>query len=119
MKIKNGMAIALLCTTLNAMAAVTIKSITIPDGDPFYSFKIHSSIPANNYRIEEMPLRIGFERINTFLNGITKTENAYLEFGYFDINTQNTTWFPTTCKIPLNTDRNIAVTITKNGCQVS
>lgn len=104
---------------LNTMAAVTIQAISIPDHDPFYSFKIHSDVSSNNYKVIEMPLCRGFERINEFLKGVTTTEHASLEFGYFDVFTQNTTWFPKTCHILLNeknANKKISVVINKNSC---
>ena len=108
-------ALFFICTC--AIAAVTINHIVSPDG--MVSFNIHSRVPSNNYIVIGMPISIGLERLNEFLAGISTTENAYLEFGYFDIQNQNTWWFPETCKIILDKTENINVVMTEMSCEVT
>ncbi|MCX7120808.1 MAG: hypothetical protein NTZ67_03395 [Gammaproteobacteria bacterium] len=107
---------ALLFISISAMAAVQVKSIAIPDGNNLYSFEIKSS--SDNRVAQRIPLSLGFDTINTFLDEVTPSKSAYLEFGYYNRTSQTTTWFPKTCKILINKNENINVTIEAEKCTI-
>lgn len=107
---------ALLFISVGTMAAVQISSISIPDNNPVYSFEIKSS--SDNRVAQRIPLSLGFDTINTFLDEVTPSKNAYLEFGYYNRTSQTTTWFPKTCKILINKNENINVTIEAEKCAI-
>lgn len=65
-----------------------------------------------------MPIQVGLYRLNEFLSGISPTEHAYLVFGYFNIQTQDTTWFPETCKVKLDKSKVIIVRMTEGSCAI-
>jgi len=109
-------AILMICLCVNTPAAVVIDEVASPNG--LVSFKTRSPASSDNYTVIGMPISVGLERLNEFLAGILPTEHAYLVFGYFDDGSQNTTWFPISCKVMLNKNEHISVRLTDTRCEV-
>lgn len=89
----------------------------------YYSVKIHSHYPSNNYEVKGIPTKLPYllSAINRFIaQNLQNDKTAYIEFGYSDGQNVNV-WFTTgPCRITLPNDENISVTIdSKTSCSVT
>lgn len=92
---------------------VHIDNIASTSG--YYSFKLFIA-PYDENSAYAVPVWLGPDFINRYLRGISGNDANYLLFGYYDYFSQETTWFPENCTIPLNKDENITVNIAENAC---
>lgn len=99
--------------TINA-SALTIKHVSVHG---LYSLKIYSPVSSDSYTVIGIPpLDRLLERINQQIADASCDKNAYVQFGYYDNNTDVTTWFNGECKIILPKDETIDVQITPKNC---
>lgn len=105
---------------INAMAdsnqktiQVTFTQITSSSG--YYSFKLFL-YPYDTNHADGVPTALGTGFLNQYVTGISANKKNNIEFGYYDNQTQKTTWFPSSCKITLNQSENITVDIHSHSC---
>lgn len=92
---------------------VTFAQITSSGG--YYSFKL-LVYPNDSNQAEGVPTALGTGFLNGYLVGISANKKNNIEFGYYDYQTQKTTWFPLSCKITLNQSEKITVDMHSDSC---
>ncbi|PIZ04106.1 MAG: hypothetical protein COY58_05480 [Gammaproteobacteria bacterium CG_4_10_14_0_8_um_filter_38_16] len=92
---------------------VQVDNVTSSSG--YYSFKLFL-YPDDKNHAYAVPTALGAGFLNRYLTGISANDHSYLEFGFYHYFTQQTTWFPNTCKIILNQSSNIDVDIHATAC---
>lgn len=111
--------IAPFASAISPTGALYIQQVTSSSG--YYSVKIHSKFPSNNYEVKGMPTKLPYllERINHFIAKNLQDDNtAYVQFGYSDGQDVNH-WFTTgPCHIPLPKDESISVTMDVENCHI-
>lgn len=93
--------------------AININSITSSSG--YYSFKLFL-YPHDKNHAYGVPTALGTGFLNRYLIGVSPSDQSYLEFGFYNYQTQQTTWFPDTCKIILNKSGDITVDMDSTQC---
>lgn len=106
-------AILLFLPTIIFANAINIDSITSSSG--YYSFKL-ALYPHDKNHADGVPMSLGAGFLNRYLTGVSPDDHSYLEFGFYNYLTQQTTWFPDTCKIILSKDGDITVDIHSTQC---
>ncbi len=101
--------------SISPTGALYINQVTSSTG--YYSVKIHSEFPSNNYEVEGIQTKLPYllAAINRFIaENLQRDNTAYIEFGYSD-GQGTTAWFTTKpCRIQLPNDENISVIINSN-----
>lgn len=90
-------------------------------GVGYYAFRLviySPSSPPDKEQGYGIPTTLGVGFINRYLHDAIygTPPYSYFEFGYYNFQTQNTTWFPATCTITMNHSGTINVVITSTNC---
>ena len=99
------------------LANITIHINNITSSGGYYSFKLFI-YPSDENEAHAVPTRLGFQFLDRYLNGINPSEQSYIQFGYYNYQSQATTWLPQ-CQSTLDKNKNLTIHLTSTNCNIT